>query len=114
MSEPTGRPRRNFDIDDETHKIDELMGLANEVKVSAQEYYELFVDTYPLVADAFYDDVVHPIADEDYPLAVSGLGDFISRVYDNDPLMRLNTPGIKERLHPALFLLALAQQNGVI
>ena len=29
------------------------MGLANEVKVSAQEYYELFVDTYLLVNERY-------------------------------------------------------------
>ena len=87
--------------------------LEAQTKEVAREYYELFSSTYPRVAAIFYDEVIRHLDNGEFSHALRGLDYFIVNIFDQDPLMRVDTPGIRNILHPMLWALAAATEFGI-
>ena len=87
--------------------------LEAQTKTAAQEYYELFSSTYPRAAAIFYDEVIRYLDNGEFPYALQGLNDFIVNIFDQGPLMRMDTPGIRNILLPMLWALVAAADFGI-
>ena len=99
--------------DEDAPAVAACLDLAAQAESLAVYYVAMLYNYHSGDALPFRDQVLVPLRDEHYADALAGLVEFISRHYDQQPLLREFHSGIRDVLYPVLQLLANAAEHGV-